>query len=197
MAMPDVETLAELTDLTIPLYASIALGKLRAKTGEFFTIVAGLTEDLAAQLKARALDQSDTELQSKTSDHERFGLNSYEEWYSQGRVPFALVDGAQQLAALIWFGPKPVPTDSEQTITDISGDWDTTALRSYIPHRGKGLMRPFFNFAWNAYHRLAPERRLWMQTNQDNVQVLALTEKLGFVNYGRRAENGRILLVKS
>lgn len=194
--MAEIETLGELKDLSLPLYTSIALARLRAKTGELFTLVAGLSEDVALQLKKKSLDMSDIELQEKTSDYRRFGEGMYDEWYSKGRLPFALVDEKNNLAALTWFGPEPVPTDSAENISDISGEWDTTALRSYEPYRGKGIMRAFFEYAWNAYHALLPGRRLWLETNTDNAGILHLGEKLGFTNYGIRAKNGRILLVK-
>ncbi len=178
--------------LPLPLFERIDLTPIE-KNGESFVTVVGLDQDLATQLTVRSCDKSDTALQSGTSDHKRFCKNSYEEWYKKGRIPFALVDGKGILAALIWFGPEPLPLDS---LYKSAGEWDTIAFRSYEPYRGKGLMTPFGSFVLTFFDKHRSGRKLWLETNVDNSAGVRLYEKLGFVARGTRTGNGRFLMTR-
>ncbi len=184
-------------DITVPLpiFASRELGTIAGKDGTTFILRVGLDQRMVAELKAKSLDESDVELQNNTSDRKRFGEGSYEEWYARDRVPFVLTDTAGHLAALAWFGPTDLPHDSERPVEESAGEWDTAGFRSYEPYRGKGVMRPFIEAAWNFYHERI-SRRLWIETNAGNIAAMKLYEKLGFISYGPRHSNGRILLVK-
>src|SRR5690349_9359568 len=93
----------------LPVYESVTLGSAEGSDGTHFVIREGLDASLIAQLREHSLDLADTELQ-KTSDYERFGKGSYEDWYaSKERTMFALVEEESgALAALAWFGPKPL-----------------------------------------------------------------------------------------
>src|SRR5262245_1922191 len=93
---------------TLTIFESHTIGALESKTGIPFDVVIGLSRDLVEQLKVRSLDESDTELQQNTSDRKRFGGGSYEEWYAKERTPYALVDKSGTLAAIAWYGPKPL-----------------------------------------------------------------------------------------
>lgn len=156
-------------------------------------MVAGLDRNLVRQLKQYSLNVNDAALQAGTSDHRRFGTGSYKEWYAKGRIPFALVDDADRLAALIWVGPRPFPSDIEYKS---SGEWDTVAFRSYEPYRGKGLMTHFGNAVLALFDIYRAGRKLWLETNADNAAGLRLYEKLGFVTRGLRKQNGRIVMTR-
>ena len=190
--MTDVELSPAAQELTLPLpiYTSISIGTLRGMDGDEFTVVAGLNRDLVEQLKTRSLDETDTEIQKNTSDRERFGQGSYEEWYAKKRAPFALVHAHGTLAALAWLGPKPLGRKSLKHLSrseraeDASldaGDWHTVTYRSYRPFRGKKLMTPFARSTIDIYRRIFPRAKLWAGAFADNPASVALFTKLGFV----------------
>ena len=105
--------------LPIPIYTSARIGSMRSRDGETFTMYAGLEIDQVAQLRAYSLDETDEEIQKNTSDRQRFGEGSYEKWYAKGRVPFALVhDATGTLAAITWFGPKPLGRKSLKHLSE-------------------------------------------------------------------------------
>ncbi len=191
--MSDTEIKAEGTMPTspIPIYTSVRMGTMRSRDGEMFTMYAGLEIDQVAQLRAYSLDKSDEEIQKNTSDRQRFGEGSYEQWYAKGRVPFALVhDETGTLAAITWFGPKPLGRKSlkhlsveerrqdERTLD--SGDWHTVVYRAYGPYRGKGLMKAFVKFTMDAYRTAYPRSKIWAGIYAENPASLGLVEKLGF-----------------
>lgn len=181
------------TDLSFPLpiYTTKSCGTQVGKTGDLFKIVAGLDPAMIEDLKRKSLDLSDTDLQNNTSDYERFGKGSYEEWYSKGRTPFALIhEKTGALAALIWFGPKPLGRKSLKHLSpeerakekDVQEDvWHTIVFRSFHPFRGQGLMTPFAKRAIKIYKEYFPQAKLWAGINASNAGSIALAEKLGFI----------------
>lgn len=184
-------TATEALKLPIPLYQMILMGTLKSRDGELFSIVAGLDEGLVAQLKAYSLDESDREIQDNTSDRARFGEGSYEAWYGKDRVPFALVhDESGKLAALAWFGPKPLGRKSLKHLTEAeraqdeksldADGWHTIVWRAYQPYRGKGLMTAFVRFAMDQYMAQYPGEKIWAGIYAENPASIALAEKLGF-----------------
>lgn len=163
---------------------------MTGKTGEVFDLVVGLDQAMVAQLKKYSLDESDTALQENTSDHARFGEGSYEEWYAKSRVPFALIHrDTGALAALIWFGPKPLGRKSLKHLSDAekaqderamdSGDWHTIVFRAYNPYRGQGLMKGFAAKTIEIYKQHFPSARIWAGINAKNEASIALAEKIG------------------
>src|ERR1043166_151550 len=113
------ETLPE--KVPVPIYKVF---KIAAAVGtvvdphEEFDVYLGLNNAMVTKLKMLSLNRGDEALQENTSDYERFGRGSYEDWYSKGRVPFALVHRATgSLAALAWFGPKPLGRKSIKHLT--------------------------------------------------------------------------------
>ncbi|HRH24489.1 MAG TPA: GNAT family N-acetyltransferase [Candidatus Paceibacterota bacterium] len=185
---------SEKTTLPSQLYESTVLATAIADDGSAFTIVAGLTEAIAADLKRHSLDESDVELMKSTSDKRRFGEGSFETWFKKERYAFALVDG-DALAALIWFGPEEMPHEF-QSEHYVLGTHDTLGFRSYEPYRGKRLMTDFSRFVIDAYARMRPGRTLWLQTNTDNGAAIRLYQKLGFIEKGVGTDNGRLVMVQ-
>lgn len=174
----------------LPIFSMQKLNTLSSKDGEVFTIVLGLDEGLISQLKTFSLDASDADLQANTSDFKRFGEGSYEEWYAKDRTPYALVDKAGQLAALAWFGPKPLGRKSlrylsaeelsQESKQEVS-DWHTIVYRSYQPYRGKGLMSPFMQYVIADYKKRYPDAKLWAGVSTKNEASIALAKRFGFV----------------
>lgn len=177
------------SSLPLPLYRSERTGSVNAKDGQEFSIVVGLDKNLVAQLKEKSLDKKDTELQNNTSDYRRFGTGSYEEWYAKERTPYALVSEDGKLAALAWFGPKPLGRKSLRFLSEEElanerhqekNEWHTIVYRSYDPFRGKGIMTPFVRFAMSDYRSRVPGIKLWAGIDSDNAASIGLAEKLGF-----------------
>ena len=194
--------------VSLCLYEQVPLGEMVGKDGEQFDIVAGLGRNLVADLRAKSLDETDVEIQRNTSDRLRFGEGSYEEWYAKGRVPFALVhQGTGALAALVFFGPKPLGRKSLKHLSAQeraqderqmdAGEWHTLAFRSYAPFRGKGLMKPFVRAALAAYATVHPGARFWAAIQGDNAASQGLATALGFVvdeGYSD-ADEGHVVMV--
>src|SRR3989344_5989002 len=157
--------------LPLPIYTSYPLELITARDGEEFSLVIGLDRGLVAQLKEKSLDESDIEIQSHTSDRKRFGEGSYEAWYAKERTPFALVEKKTgMLAALVWFGPKPLGRKSLKYLSEVELEkegrqekdaWHTVVYRSYPPFRGKGLMTNFLLRAMDVYLQHYPNVKLW------------------------------------
>ena len=176
--------------LPLPIYTSYPLELITARDGEEFSLVIGLDRGLVAQLKEKSLDESDIEIQSHTSDRKRFGEGSYEAWYAKERTPFALVEKKTgMLAALVWFGPKPLGRKSLKYLSEAELEkegrqekdaWHTVVYRSYPPFRGKGLMTNFLRRAMDVYLQHYPNVKLWAGMSGVNVASAGLVGKLGF-----------------
>ena len=177
--------------LPVPMYETFSVEHFTSRTNDLFTVRIGLDRELVKQLKTFSLDTSDTDLQENTSDYERFGMGSFEEWYAKGRTPFALVhEKTGALAALVWFGPKPLgrkslkhlsPEERARESEIQEHTWHTIVFRAYHPFRGQGIMKPFAHLAIQRYKKYFPHARIWAGINAANAGSIALAEKLGFV----------------
>lgn len=192
---------------TVPLklFEKIFIGSAE-NNGESFDVYMGLDEDLATQLRNFSIDLSDTALQENTSDFARFGEEGYETWYAKDRVPFALVHrDTGALAALIWFGPKPLGLKSLKHLTmaqreseNISHNdaWHTIVFRSYPPFRGTGIMRKFVEAATIVYRNYFPQARFWAGISRNNPSSIALAEKLGYREDRDHSDEKWVAMVK-
>lgn len=187
----EISSILQSFALPLPLYNSVRIGEALSKDGDQFSIHAGLNREHAKRLKELSLDENDSDLQKNTSDRERFGEGSYEEWYAKSRTPFALVHTAtNDLAGIAWFGPKPLGRKSLKHLTDEelaldeksldAGNWHTISYRCYPNFRGKGLMKAFVGFSMDLYVRSIPDVRLWAGINTENTASDALALSLGF-----------------
>ncbi len=174
----------------LPIYESQPLSTVSSKDGDDFTIAVGLNKDQITQLQAYSLDESDIDLQENTSDRQRFGEGSYEEWYDKDRTPYALLDKEGKLAALAWFGPKPLGRKSLRYLSEEeraeeskqeAGNWHTIVYRSYNPYRGKGLMTPFMQYVIADYKKRYPAAKLWAGVSTKNEASIGLAKRFGFV----------------
>ncbi len=190
MSETEITIDSAMPELPIPIYTAVRMGTMRSRDGDLFEIKVGLDDSLVIQLKEKSLDVTDVEIQNNTSDRERFGEGSYQEWYEKGRVPFALIDAAGNLAALAWFGPKPLGRKSLKHLTAVeraqderqldAGDWHTIVYRAYNPYRGKGLMKAFVKFAMDSYRAAYPHSKIWAGIYAENPASRGLVERLGF-----------------
>lgn len=174
----------------LPLYDSVAIARAVAKDGEQFEIFAGLDRPLVAELRRHSMNEADDALKV-TSDSKRFGEGSYEKWYKKERVPFALVHPESgRLAALAWFGPKPLgskpikhlsePDRHQDDQAPKPEGWHTISYRSYPPFRGRGLMKSFVGFTMEEYASHYPGARFWEGVDANNPASVALAVSLGF-----------------
>lgn len=181
--------------LPLKLYETATVGTAETDAGQRFSIQIGLDEAGASKLKGLSL-ADDPALRDNTSDYERFGIGSYEEWYEKGRSIFALVDESNgALAAIAWYGPKPLGRKSlkhlspeeqarEKESTQEAGDWHTIVFRSYPPYRGTGIMTDFVRTSLDLYLTYFPSARIWAGINGGNAGSIRLCEKLGFTKDG-------------
>ena len=174
--------------LPLPVFNSINIADAINKDGEEFDVLVGLGKEQVEQLKKFSLDKSDVEIQENTGDRERFGKGSYEEWYALNRTPFCIINkrtGA--LAALVWFGRKDLGKksikfgkDANTTETLMEHNWHTLSCRSYVPFRGKGLMKNFTQFAMNIYKKQFTNAIFWTGMDDRNKRVVRLMTNLEF-----------------
>ncbi len=173
----------------LPIFQSQSIGEIRSKEGEVFDVRVGLDTSHVERIKQFSLDETDLELQKNTSDHKRFGEGSYEEWYSKERTPYALISAEGELAALAWFGPKPIGRKSlrylsaeelKEEYSQEKTEWHTIVYRAYKPYRGRGLMTSFMRFAMEDYYKRHPDAKLWAGVGAQNPASIALAHKLGF-----------------
>ena len=175
----------------MPLGESVELAEATSTGGAVFLLREGLDASLIQQLKNYSFNVSDAELQ-RTSDFERFGKGSYEEWYgSKERTMFALVQkNTGTLAAIAWFGPKPLGRKSMKHLSEDeraederlmdADNWHTIVYRSYPPFRGTGIMKDFVRFCMDAYVRRHPDAKLWAGIYGANPASISLATGLGF-----------------
>ena len=171
--------------LPLPLYASVHVADAICRRGEEFDVLVGLDKKYAEQLRALSLDESDTELQSNTGDYRRFGAGSYESWYQKNRTVFALIHKqTDALAAIIWFGPKPLGKKSIKfggaDGYETEAEWHTVSVRSYPTFRGRGMMRTFLEFSMNIYKRYFINIKFWAGMDDRNESIVKLLSDLGF-----------------
>ena len=192
--------------LPLPVYTAIPAGSVEGRDGDTFSLFVGLDEAMVRQLKEKSLDESDTDIQENTSDRKRFGEGSYEEWYAKSRVPFALTHAETgALAALVWFGPKPLGRKSvkhlsseEQSVDERtlnSDEWHTLAYRAYPPFRGKGIMKAFVRQTMDIYKRHIPDAHFWAIVDARNEGSMALASKLGFTQLEEKSDDSSVVMV--
>ncbi len=189
----------------VGLFESVQIGSAE-NNGESFDIFLGLDQDAVIKLRELSIDTSDTALQENTSDFQRFGEGDYAEWYSKGRVPFTLIHrDTGALAALVWFGPKPLGRKSlkhlsiEERVNETtveSGDWHTVVFRSYPPHRGTGIMKGFGRAVTDVYMNYYPTAKLWAGISRHNPASMALAEKLGYTIDESISDSSWVAMVK-
>ena len=170
--------------LPLPIYESVKI-----KEDGDFSIFVGLDKEHVEQLKKLSLDKSDVNLQKNTGDRKRFGEGSYEDWYLKNRTPFALIHNpTNALAALVWFGPKPLHEGCK---------CHAVGWRSYIPFRGKGIMKDFSKFCIDFYLEKIPGTGLWVLIKKGNTGSVVLAEVLGFKVDEKYSDDISIVMAKN
>lgn len=175
------ETESHYRERPLGLYESATIDSnidLRESNLGIATLLKGLDRNTVEFLIGRSNDKNDTELLKNTSDEKRFRDHaSYAQWFEKGRTPYALTNEEDGLLALIWFGEKQPPRDTETIPHD---NWHTVAFRSYGPFRGSGLMVPLSQRVFDEYSAEHPFVSYWLEVNTDNKPAKKLYEKLGF-----------------
>ena len=176
-----------LPNFSLPLliYSAIRVADGIGKDGEEFDVYVGLEKKYIEQLKKLSLDKKDVDLQNHTGDRKRFGEGLYEVWYNKNRTPFCLIHKrTDALAALIWFGPKPLGEKSIKFRKDKEYEnqniWHTVSYRSYPNFRGKGLMKNFSKFVIDFYKNKFPNIMIWAGMDDRNTAMVKLSSDLSF-----------------
>ncbi|MDP9249680.1 MAG: hypothetical protein M3M85_04210 [bacterium] len=182
---------AESYSLPLPIYQSFHIADAFNKQGEEFGILVGLDKKYVEELRALSADETDTDLQNFTSDRKRFVEGTYEHWYQKNRSLYALIHKqSDNLAALVWFGPKPLgkksmkfENASEEESSDAGNsqsEWHTISFRAYSNHRGTGMMKRFTEFAMAEYKKQFPNVKFWAGTDDRNDGSVGLLQSLGY-----------------
>src|SRR3989338_2951915 len=175
--------------IPLKLYNSVHIADATSRDGEGFYIFLGLNKEMVTQLKEYSLDKSDTDRQNNTSDRKRFGEGKYEDWYRKERTPFALVHKeTNKLAALVWFGPKPLLSDGNNL--------QATAWRAYPLFRGKGIMKNFTAFAMDFYREKISGVKFWAVLKKENTGSAGLASSLGFQILPEKSDDASIVMIK-
>lgn len=175
----------ETYSLPLPLYKSIKIADAICREGKEFDLLIGLDEKYARKLQELSADENDSDLRGFTGDYRRFVEGSYESWYKKNRTIFVLIHKqSDDLAAVIWFGPKILGQKSVKfggtEERKIDSDWHTISFRSYPQYRGKGMMKSFSEFTINLYKKHFPHAKLWTGTDDRNSAFIRLITSLGF-----------------
>lgn len=102
-------------------------------------------------------------------------------WNSQKREYVWLIGPENDLAGIIWFGPKPFPLDLKLP----EHPTDTFAIRLYENYLGKGLAKPFLEQALSIEHHRRLQQgeaplSIWGETDTTNPAAIATYDKIGF-----------------
>ena len=173
------------------MYKSVHIADAFNREGKEFDVLVGLDKQYTEKLRALAADESDTDLQNFTSDWKRFVAGTYEYWYQKNRSLFALVHKqSDDLAALVWFGPKPlgkksmkfgnVSEQESPDTRDTKSEWHTISFRCYPKYRGTGMMKRFTEFAMEEYKKQFPSVKFWAGMDDRNNGSMGLLQSLGF-----------------
>lgn len=171
--------------LPLPIFTSVHIADAISRDGDEFDLFVGLDKKYADQLRELSSDENDANLQNFTGDRRRFVEKTYEHWYKKNRTPFALIHKqSDALAAIIWFGPKPLGKKSIKFSGTEEGkmesDWHTISFRSYPNFRGKGMMKNFAKFVIDFYKRYFINIKFWTGTDDRNNAFTKLITDLGF-----------------
>lgn len=179
--------------LPLPINTSVAIADVVTDDGEHLTLTLGLDAKAVDSFKQHSCNLDDAELHRFTSDYKRICENGYEAWYSKERYPYGLVNTAGELAALIWFGPKAPPALTPP-LSD-GANWQTFAIRTYPPYRGKRLAFPFSEAVFTVHAQIFPNVPIWLDTDLENAGAIGLYKKLGFVEVGET--EGRLVMTRT
>lgn len=171
--------------LPLSIYKSIHLADAICREGKEFDVLIGLNKEQVAQLRQLSADESDTALQDFTGDWQRFVEGTYQDWYQKSRTILALVHKqSDDLAAVVWFGPKPLgeksPKFGGSDGQKRDSDWHTVSFRAYPKYRGKGIMKNFTQFAMDTYKKHFPHIKFWAGLDDRNNASQRLLLSLGF-----------------
>jgi hypothetical protein len=140
-------------------------------------------EDHELELQLVAKSKQPHVLKSTPNDAaERFSsLEAIQERKKTKKRDYYWLLGANNdLAGIIWFGPKAFPLELQLPEHPI----DTFAIRLYQNYLGKGLAVPFFEQSLSVEYARRQERgetmSLWGVTDSENSTALAVYLKVGF-----------------
>jgi ribosomal protein S18 acetylase RimI-like enzyme len=147
---------------------------------------------------------TDPDIEKNTSDKRRFANRyAYDAWLSKGRSIFTLVAPDATLAGLIWLGADQAKEPASYTDGPVDlSEWGITfAIRTYPPHRGRGLAVPFIRSAIDVFvksdaYANAPHKGIWLEVVAENVAAVRSYEKVGFRTVGVNAEGEFLMLMR-
>lgn len=144
---------------------------------------------------------TDKEVLRFTSDLKRFaGRKAFDEWFSQGRIVYTLVDRKNNLLGIAWFGEKTLPEEKFSEPIDTENYGITFAIRIYEEARGKSLAKKFMTEAFLRFfetenYRKIKKNGIWLQTSIDNIPALKTYLGFGFRQVSPPDKNNKIIMV--
>lgn len=184
-------------------------------TLDSFKIKKGLSEKQINQLIG--FSASDPDIGKFTSDSSRFKDRiGFDEFSTHILAYYTLVDGADNLAGIIWFDDFPhahVIARSEMTWQSrLNQDRDANArddkevygisfaIRLYGGARGKRLALPFTEKAMEDFkkseeYKNHPHSKFWLSVSPKNERAVNLYRKLGFKDLELNQEYNKLLMI--
>ncbi len=162
-----------------------------------------VTEGISDSQIDQLINYSNTDslVTEETSDATRFkNKKSFDFWRKKGRKIYVMADQSGNLLGIIWLGEKNIPSNKNYFKKFELGKYKITmAIRLYEDARGRGLSKMFMNKAWDMYKKTdefknAPEKRMWLETYENNIPAISAYKKFGFEAVSRPDENGRIIM---
>jgi ribosomal protein S18 acetylase RimI-like enzyme len=146
----------------------------------------GITETQIDQLIKYS--QQDDVIIKFTKDSERFkNRSSFDEWRAKDRTVYTLIDDANNLAGIIWFGEKAFPDDSVfYSELDLSVLMPTFSIRLYGNFRSKGFSVNFMKIAFQNYIKNSNKKIsfIWLGVHKFNIAAQNTYSDFGFQKIG-------------
>jgi ribosomal protein S18 acetylase RimI-like enzyme len=138
-----------------------------------------------------------------TSDIIRFGnIEAVKDWLKKKRKIYTLVDDANRLFGIVWFGEEKMP-DAKYPIDFEPNKFEITfGIRIYGDVRGKGYSIKLFKESLKKYkqtdaYKQIENKNIWLTTNIDNPVAIALYKKLGFKEVLNDKSKNKLIMISS
>lgn len=160
------------------IYKSQPIGSFETESGRY-TVVLGLNFDLAGEYEGFAKGDRHKALRWDGDDG-RADSEGYADWYQKtGRTPFALLDPAKQLVAVIWIGAQASVPDVEDAAAE-AAQQDSISMETFGHLEDKDATTKFLARALEAYISANRGRSFRTVLGDDAGDIAAILQGMRF-----------------